>query len=231
MGGSRFFRLRRVTAPCPQTRDAIELIGYASLCVSTHQEVAPRIVSELCHIPPETLGQHRHLRGHAEADRCCGQSLIGSALVRFSVGQHARAESISKRAPSTTRTSLRFRVNRLRAVWRDYLTRNAFAASLRSGFGSAVCGGSSVGVAAKYCVRPANVIGTLKVISFSWRIVGTITSVVRQLAASALCEDANSREHLMAHVQRGRTRRCNLPNRSCDRSESKSGERSRNDRR
>ena len=71
------------------------------------QKVERYLVSELCHIPPETLGQHRHLRGHAEADRCCGKSLIGSALVRFGVRQHARADSISKRAPSTTRTSLR----------------------------------------------------------------------------------------------------------------------------
>jgi hypothetical protein len=38
---------------------------------------------------------------------------MGSALVRFDVRQHARAESISKRAPSTTRTSLRFRINNL----------------------------------------------------------------------------------------------------------------------
>jgi hypothetical protein len=67
-------------------------------------------------MPPETLGQHRHLRGHAGADRCCGKSLIGSALVRFSVRQHARGESISKRAPSTTRTSLRvFGISGLRA--------------------------------------------------------------------------------------------------------------------
>jgi len=73
-------------------------------------------VSELCHIPPETLGQHRHLRGHAHAHRCCGKSLIASALVGFGVRQHARRESISKRAPSTTRTSLRFGINGLRAV-------------------------------------------------------------------------------------------------------------------
>ena len=32
---------------------------------------------------------------------------MGSVLVRFGVRQHARPESISKRAPSTTRTSLR----------------------------------------------------------------------------------------------------------------------------
>ena len=58
---------------------------------------------------PETLGQHRHLRGNAEADRCCGKSLIESALVGLSVRQHARGDSISKRAPSTTRTSLRLK--------------------------------------------------------------------------------------------------------------------------
>jgi hypothetical protein len=64
-------------------------------------------VSELCHIPRETHGKHRDLRGYAEAHRCCGKALIGSALVGFGVRQHARPESISKRAPSTTRTSLR----------------------------------------------------------------------------------------------------------------------------
>src|SRR6476646_1559347 len=57
--------------------------------------------------PPETPGKHRDLRGSAEAHRCCGKLLIGSALVGFGVRQHARGESISKRAPSTTRTSLR----------------------------------------------------------------------------------------------------------------------------
>jgi len=64
-------------------------------------------VSELCHIPPETQGKHRDLRGRAEAHRCCGRLLIGSALVGFGVRQHAPPESISKRAPSTARTSLR----------------------------------------------------------------------------------------------------------------------------
>jgi hypothetical protein len=42
------------------------------------------------------------------------KSLIESALVGFGVRQHARRESISKRAPSTTRTSLHFRINNLR---------------------------------------------------------------------------------------------------------------------
>jgi len=45
-----------------------------------------------------------------------GRSERRAALVRVGVRQQARPESISKRAPSTTRTSLRFRINRLRAV-------------------------------------------------------------------------------------------------------------------
>jgi hypothetical protein len=48
----------------------------------------------------------RHLRRQFDAHRCCGKSLIGTVLMRFGVHQHARADSISKRAPSTTRTSL-----------------------------------------------------------------------------------------------------------------------------
>jgi hypothetical protein len=32
-------------------------------------EVRSDFVSELCHIPPETLGQHRHLRGYVDAHR------------------------------------------------------------------------------------------------------------------------------------------------------------------
>ena len=70
-------------------------------------EVRSNIVSELCHMPPETPVKHRRLRGHVDAYRCCVKSLIRSELVGFDVRQHARAESISKRAPSTTRTSLR----------------------------------------------------------------------------------------------------------------------------
>src|SRR6266478_2966695 len=70
-------------------------------------ELAKHTVSELCHVAPETPVKHRRLRGHADAYQCCGKSLIGSELVGFRVRQHARAESISKRAPSTARTSLR----------------------------------------------------------------------------------------------------------------------------
>jgi hypothetical protein len=64
-------------------------------------QVGHRIVSELCHMPVEIQVKHRHLRGDAEAHRCSAKSLIGTALVGFDVPQHARTESISKRAPSS----------------------------------------------------------------------------------------------------------------------------------
>jgi len=41
------------------------------------REMRIGIVSKLCHIRPESQGQHGDLRGHAEVDRCCGKSLIG----------------------------------------------------------------------------------------------------------------------------------------------------------
>jgi hypothetical protein len=52
-------------------------------------QIAMRSVSELCHIPRETLDKHDYLRKYADAHRCCGKSLIGSALVRFGVRQRA----------------------------------------------------------------------------------------------------------------------------------------------
>jgi hypothetical protein len=50
---------------------------------------------------PETLDQHHDLRGHVHTHRCCGKSLIGSALVGFEMRQHAPRESISKRSRSS----------------------------------------------------------------------------------------------------------------------------------
>jgi hypothetical protein len=38
-------------------------------------QVATRVVSELCQIPCETPTKQRDLQGHAEAHRCCGNSL------------------------------------------------------------------------------------------------------------------------------------------------------------
>src|SRR6476659_10052086 len=47
---------------------------------------------------PESPGQHRNLRGCTEVRRCTRKSLIGMSFVGFSMRQHARAESMSKRA-------------------------------------------------------------------------------------------------------------------------------------
>ena len=56
---------------------------------------------------PETPVTHRQSRTHLEELRGGVKSLRESALMRVGVRPHARPESISKRAPSTTRTSLR----------------------------------------------------------------------------------------------------------------------------
>jgi hypothetical protein len=63
-------------------------------------------VSELCHIRLACPVTHRELRPDADAYRCCAKSLVASVLVGLDVRQHALAESISKRAQSTTLTSL-----------------------------------------------------------------------------------------------------------------------------
>jgi pimeloyl-ACP methyl ester carboxylesterase len=102
---------------CPRRSNSLH-DKYSSVRVRDRRgEVEIRFVSELCHIPLETPGTHRDLRRHADVHRCFVKSLIGSALVGFGMRQHARRRSISKRARSTTPTSLRFRINELRAVW------------------------------------------------------------------------------------------------------------------
>ena len=74
-------------------------------------------MSELCQIPHETPDKQHDLRGHSDAQCCCGKVLMERALVSVGVHYCARPESISKRAPSTTRTSLRVcRINHLRAL-------------------------------------------------------------------------------------------------------------------
>ena len=37
------------------------------------------------HMSPKTPGQRRDLRGHTDVHRCCGKSLMGTALVSFDV--------------------------------------------------------------------------------------------------------------------------------------------------
>jgi len=52
-------------------RSNVRLDGTVFVHVCRAQ-VGIRVVSELCHIPPETLGQHCHLRAYVDAHRCSG---------------------------------------------------------------------------------------------------------------------------------------------------------------
>ena len=118
-------------------------------------------VSELCQIPWEIPVKHRDLRGHSDAHRCCGKSLIGSALVGFDVRQHARAESISKRAPSTTRTSLHFRINELRAARHQIIARRLRLPSVSRSYYDSAAYERAYARRRSNCVRPLNLVRSL----------------------------------------------------------------------
>ena len=49
----------------------------------------PIFLCQNCVTYPQILVKHGDLRGHSDAHRCCGKSLMGSALVGFGVRQHA----------------------------------------------------------------------------------------------------------------------------------------------
>jgi hypothetical protein len=77
--------------------------------------IVPQIVPQRV----STLDKHRHLRGHTKKDVPGVMSLKRLWKMRFGTSAHCSSASLSKRAPSTTRTSLRlFRINDLRAVCR-----------------------------------------------------------------------------------------------------------------
>jgi hypothetical protein len=67
------------------------------------------------------------------------------------VRQHARPESISKRAPSTTRTSLHFRINNLRAVGQKIIARRRFPLALPHRVSFHGLQNVSAGVAREWC--------------------------------------------------------------------------------
>jgi len=103
---------------------------------------------------------------------------MGSALVRFSVRQHAWPESLSKRAPSTTRTSLRFRINDLRAVWISVAqTPPSNRPVPRCDLYSAVCGRAETD-RRRNCVRALNVARLLTAISLSCCRVSQVSGLL-----------------------------------------------------
>jgi hypothetical protein len=57
------------TLSLAQLMDVLAGTVFVHVC---RAQVGIRVVSELCHIPPETLGQHCHLRAYVDAHRCSG---------------------------------------------------------------------------------------------------------------------------------------------------------------
>jgi len=63
----------------------------------------------------QNLDEHRGLQTHTEKSFWTTNSLIAYALTCLGVARYRSTASLSKRAPSTTRTSLPFRINDLRS--------------------------------------------------------------------------------------------------------------------
>src|SRR5687767_680037 len=112
-------------------------------------------------MPPETTVKHRRSWRHVDAYRCCVKSLIGSALVRFGGRQHARAESISKRAPSTTRPSLRLRINELQAARHQIIARRMRLPSVSRSYYDSAAYERAYAPGRSNCVRPLNLVRSL----------------------------------------------------------------------
>src|SRR5262247_2830401 len=73
--------------------------------------------------------------------------------------------TLSKRAPSTTRTSLHFRINGLRTVWNSVAQNPpSNPAAPQMDLSSAICALASTNCVGN-CVRPSNVVRSLRAIS------------------------------------------------------------------
>ena len=140
-------RFAERTIQCPLNRsELLEQLAITATACLKWKSFCLRTVSD----GPRTAVKQIDIRGHHDAHRCCGRSLTDSALVRFGVRYCARPASISKRAPSsasarapkppratarclaaaakprrrtTARTSLRFRINELRAARHQMIAR------------------------------------------------------------------------------------------------------------
>jgi hypothetical protein len=65
-----------------------------------------RVLCQNCvRYPPETPVEHRDLRGHSDAHRCCGKSLMWGALVHLGCAS-ARADGINFQACLIDRSSI-----------------------------------------------------------------------------------------------------------------------------
>ena len=110
---------------------------------------------------PEAAVKHRDLRGHFDAHRCCGKSLMGSALVRFGV-RYARGRNLfpsvpfnhSDISPSLESTACERSDSRLSHI------RRQFRSVSRSHFDSAAYD-QAPAPRRSNCVRPSNLVGPL----------------------------------------------------------------------
>src|SRR5262245_30621000 len=127
---------------------------------------ASRFILSVSH-PPEPPGQHGDLRGHLDAYRCCVKSLIASALVGIGERQHARPESISKRARSITPTSLRFRINEFRAALTSVAQNPPSRISGLTFRVLSIGCGDACDLVKSNCVRPSNVVRSRTAICLS----------------------------------------------------------------
>jgi hypothetical protein len=89
--------------------------------------IVPQIVPQRVSTPDK----QRHLRGHTGRHHSSAKSLEGPQKKCFGTSRHGSSAPLSKRAPSTTRPSLRLESTSCERPDRDYRTRRRFA-SVRS---------------------------------------------------------------------------------------------------
>ena len=75
--------------------------------------------------------------------------------------QHARGDSISKRAPSTTRTSLHFRINELRAARHQIIARRLRLPSVSRSYYDSAAYERACAPRRSNCVGPLNLVRSL----------------------------------------------------------------------
>ena len=144
-------------APCPSCVDSALRAGMVRrVCCTAHD------VSHLAH-------RFRECEGHRQGG-CCLASMANDRVrlaerEGFEPSVEFPLHTLSKRARSTTPTSLRFRINELRAAWSSVAqNRPSNHTVQRSDLYSAVCGRVET-ERSRNCVRPPNVPRSLSGVS------------------------------------------------------------------
>ena len=109
----------------------------------------------------QNLEEHRGLRAHSAWQLEKAKSLIACALPPFEVRQCGWRASFSKRARSTTPTSLRFRISKLRLVHNSVAQNTpSNRKAQRSRFESSVYEQDRIGCS-NNCDKASNIVGSL----------------------------------------------------------------------